>query len=135
MGLGSYRNFGFFTFLMPQRKDMVNLALSEWPIVLEQCTEFHYSKSQGYSKEIYFYTTFRVGCSHTICKDSKVHKKNLILTTCKKHFGLMTKWYLDISEIQHRSSRYLLSTESKMSINGGMNQVKTIQLIVHLVVW
>ena len=29
VGLGSYRNFGFFTFLMPQRKDMVNLALSE----------------------------------------------------------------------------------------------------------
>ena len=55
---------------------MVKLALSKWSTVLEQCTVISlWGKPELYisyiAREIYFYTTFRVGCSHIIRKDGK----------------------------------------------------------------
>ena len=45
-------------------------------------------------------------------KMAKFIKKELNIDCPKKHFDLITKWYLDIAEIQQRSSRYLLPTET-----------------------
>ena len=129
---------------MPQSKDMVKLGLSEWSTELEQYTVI----SLWGKRELFQIKTsmphLELIAAILSVKMAKFLGKELNIDCLQEMFLSDSKMVLGYirnkSDISQRSSRYLLPAESSKfmkivkSINGGMSQVKTIQLIMHLMV-